>query len=191
MPRGPWQVEEGGGAVPPELQAGSAPRAGGIPGASCQQQASPGAGQAPSHPLWSCPCVCPLTVPHWPLKMKAEPLPHLRLQVTSVPRRLCPLGWEEGSWWGKTRGRLGPVFPPRTCGPRRIRVEGRRQDACGLSRAARCPLASGRPMGQLAPAGKGEEKRWQLSPVVQGQSEEAGQGASWGQVSALSLTDCD
>lgn len=51
----------------------------------------------PGPPLCVLSTVCPLTVPHWPLKVKAERLPHHRVQVASVPPS-PPLGWEEGPW---------------------------------------------------------------------------------------------
>lgn len=47
--RSPWQVGRGG--VPPEVRAGSVPRAGGIPRSSCQRRASLRGGQVPTAPL--------------------------------------------------------------------------------------------------------------------------------------------
>lgn len=73
--------------------------------------------------VW-CPPVCPLTVPHWPLKMRAEQLPHRRLQVASVPPSQ-PLRWEEGSW-RDTAHDWEPRLPSRhLVGPGQICVEGR------------------------------------------------------------------
>lgn len=66
--------------------------------------------------------------------------------------------------------------------PAHVRAQ---EDPCGGARTGCLWAFKGGsvPFGLRAPTGKGEEKGRQLGPVVQGQSEEAGRGAFWGQVS--------
>ena len=143
MPRGAWQIEEGG--VPPELQTGSAPQAGGIPGASCPRRASPGARQAPSHPLrvpstrQSTDCTALAIKDEGRASAPAMPGSHVCATAVSARR-----GGRRGPG-GARLGATGTSLPPtHVAGPGRSCEEGRGQDARGLSRAARCPLAPGR-----------------------------------------------
>ena len=135
MPRDAWQIE--GGGVPPELQAGSAPRAGGIPGASCQRRASPGVRQAPSHPLRvpstrrSTDCTALAIKDEG--RASAPPTPGNHVCATAVSAR-------RGGRRGPGGARLavtGTSLPPtHVAGPGWSCEEGRGQDARGLSRAA-------------------------------------------------------